>query len=477
MRPFLLAFLLFSTAAFGNPTRIENEKPGSSAWKLDLRADSGEIEGYASMTSVDAGDSIALFLSGDGDSATIDVFRMGWYAGRGGRLLHTAQHPLQRQTPPQADPATGLIECRWTNPYALPVPEDWVSGVYLAKLTARPSGRQNYIIFIVRDDDRRADLLFQSSATTMQAYNNWGGKSLYGFNSTGNAADKVSFNRPYSTRTGAYEFLFGWEYQMARFLEREGYDVAYATNIDTHALEELLPRHEAFLSVGHDEYWSWEMRRHVESALTSRIDLGFFSSNTCYWQIRLEPGHDGAPHRTMVAYKEDALSKDPIVADGNPSNDHLATVKWRDVPIGRPEEALIGVMYTYNPVDGDIVVENTHHWVFKDTHLRDGDRLKGLLGYEVDRIFGHHPRGVTMLARSHFKHANGFDDVSHMTIYQAHSGAWVFATGSMQWSWGLDDFNSAGTGGVRVSAAAQQITRNVLAKMTGKGRRRVVVGR
>src|SRR6516162_8714449 len=100
---------------------------------------------------------------------------------------------------PSPDPTTGRVECQWANPYTITVPAnpsdstDWASGAYLAKLIAGTSGKQAYVVFVVRDDDRRSDLLFQTSTNTYQAYNKWGGRSLY----TVPPAVKVSFNRPY----------------------------------------------------------------------------------------------------------------------------------------------------------------------------------------------------------------------------------------------------------------------------------------
>ena len=199
----------------------------------------------------------------------------------------------------------------------------------------------------------------QNSVSTWQAYNNWGGKSLYPHNSTGPQAKKVSFDRPYSIEDGAGDYLFRWEYNMVRFLEREGYDVTYVTSIDTHANPATLLRAKAFLSVGHDEYWTWEMRANVEAARDRGIDLAFFSANVCYWQARLEDGN-----RTLVSYKESALSADPLANDGNPLNDARITTKWRNVPVLRPEESLVGVMYVESPVDGDITIDNASHWVF-----------------------------------------------------------------------------------------------------------------
>jgi len=461
---------------------MENARPGSLEWQLAQPAEYGEVEGYASLTSVQRGGQIKLFVSATEPFYTIDIYRMGWYGGMGARLiLGGIRRSGNRQPIPTPDTDTGLIECDWTDPYVVTTSNphdenDWVSGVYLAKLTAGISGRQSYIIFVVRDDERLSDYLFQSSVTTFQAYNNWGGKSLYTYNSVGHAAKKVSFNRPYAISEsssadfgqGAGGFLIGWEYNMLRWLEREGYDVTYSTNIDTHADPNLLLNHRGWLSVGHDEYWSWEMRSHVEQARDRHINLAFFSANVCFWQIRLEPSpFTGELHRTIVSFKDEEDShEDPYALDTDPTNDHLVTTRWRQSPVDRPEEAFIGVMYEADPVDGDIVVVNVHSWVTRGTGLRSFDHLTGLLGYEVDRIFGRGENPVTVIARSPYIIGDR-ESYSDMVFYEMPNGAIVFATGSMQWSWGLDDFNGPTPRTARLSTPAQQMTRNVLARFVG----------
>ena len=361
--------------------------------------------------------------------------------------------------------------------------EEWVSGMYLAKLTAGTSGAQAYIMFVVRDDTGPSDFLFQSSVTTYQAYNNWGGKSLYDFNSRGGRAFKVSFNRPYAISSnpaaaygnGAGDFLTnnavpptdasspsGWEYNMVRWLEREGYDVSYSTNIDTHSDARLLDLHQGWLSVGHDEYWTWQMRAHIEDARDRGVHLGFFSGNVCYWQIRLEPSLlTGDPDRTIVSYKDDALKRDPYALDDR--NRQLMTVRWRDQPVNRPEESLIGVMYDGNPVDGDIVITKPDHWTMAGTHLELGDRLPRLLGYEADRVFGNSPPEIMILAESPYQF-EGRPHLAHMATYTLANGATVFAAGTIQWSWGLDDFNAPELRRSSLNPSVDQITRNVLAR-------------
>ena len=463
-RPVVL-YLLLATLAHANVITTENAQPGTDRWRL-RSSPSEEISGYASATSISAGETLRFYVSAPDPTFTIEIFRMGWYGGLGGRRMTDAvTRPGVMQLMPSPD-ADGLIRCDWSESYSIAIPDDWVSGFYLAKITANPSGKQNHVIFVVRDE-RAADLLFQSSVTTYQAYNNWGGKSLYAHNSTGPPAKKVSFDRPYSLASGPGDFLYRWEFNMVRWLEREGYDVTYGTNIDTHARGAMLQRVRAFLSVGHDEYWSWEMRANVEAARDSGVDLAFLSGNTCYWQIRIEDGL-----RTIVAHKETALATDPFARDGDPTNDARITTLWRQLPVLLPEEAMIGVMSVESQVDADIVIDDASHWVFAKTGLHRGDRLPGLLGYEVDAIQGwQSPPNLVRLAHSPYQNDRGETGYSNMTIYTAPSGAIVFATGSIQWSWGLDDF-APSVRGNRVSAAAQQITRNVLDRMIGRTTRR-----
>jgi hypothetical protein len=474
----MLALVLAAQlAAPLNAVQIENGRQGSADWEISSPALGGEIEGNASATSVDAGDPIDLFVNTRDLRFTVEVFRMGWYGGAGARRV---AGPFDRQGVRQdilpADPSTGLLECRWRDPVHLDTrsgSEPWTSGVYLARLTAHPSSKQSFIVFVVRDDARDAPIAFQSSVTTFAAYNNWGGRSLYAFNSGNAPARKVSFDRPYAANPygvqldGAGDFLRRWEYNAVRFLEREGFELTYLTDVDTNEREDLLRRRRVFLSVGHDEYWSWPARQHVEAARDAGVHLAFLGADTCYWQIRFEPGARGDADRTIVAYKEAAGDQDPLAIDRQPQNNRLVTGRWRDRPVSRPEERLVGVMYAADPVDADIVIADASHWVFAGAGLRNGDALPGLLGYEVDAIYGGGPPGLERLAHSPFVDRGAADRIRYadMTIYTAPSGALVFATGSMQWNWGLDGYNAPRWHTLRASAAAQQITRNVLNRM------------
>jgi hypothetical protein len=290
----------------------------------------------------------------------------------------------------------------------------------------------------------------------------------------------VSFDRPYAADPygvrldGAGEFLRRWEYNALRFLEREGYEVAYSTDVDTHERGGLLTRHRIMLSAGHDEYWSTSMRDDVERARDAGVHLAFLGAGAGHWQIRFQPNSFGISARRIVAYKDAAGDLDPLAIDGDPRNDRLITGRFADAPISRPENRLVGVMHVSDSADGDIVVDDAAQWAFADTGLRKGDALKGLLGSEVDAIFPGGPPTLRRLAHSPFvdggDHRRKFAD---MTIYSAPSGAIVFAAGSMQWAWGLDGYNAPIWHARRVNDAAQRIMRNVLDRMLATSTRPV----
>ena len=468
-----------STAA-SNPVVIENQQPGSNAWQLGnlygrpYATDSvGQIKGYASATSVNKGENITFYVTvNPAQTYTIDVYRIGWYQGLGGRLM---QHigPLsgvQQPTCP-TNASTGMIECNWTPAYTLTTQTSWTSGVYLAVL-ANAQGFYNYSVFTVRDDSRVAALLFQQSVTTYQAYNAYNGKSLYDFNSSGAntlagspRAVKVSFDRPYADE-GAGTFIWLSEINTLRWLEMSGYDVTYSTDIDTHTNGGHLLSFRGFLSLPHDEYWSKPMYDAVIAASDAGVNLAFIGANSIFWQVRFETSSSGVANRVMVCYKDATL--DPIT---DPS---LTTVEWRQGPVNLPEQKLIGVEFTDGPNNGSAsyIVTNSGNWVYAGTGFVDGDAVPGIVGYEADRQVTGDPLPVavsgtyTLLSHSPYTGSQGAD-YSNSSIYQALSGAWVFASGTHYWGFGLDNFYPEGSVNT-VDTRIQKTTANVLDRFGGR---------
>ena len=372
--------------------RRENQKPGTRDWMLkNTRIDPATkyrcpwIEGYCSHTSARAGESIQFFVSTNpASSFTIDVYRMGFYGGTGGRHL-TTLGPFPGAV--QADPAIGpkrLRDCQWEPCATLKIPSDWPSGVYLGKLTAEREGMQSYVIFIVRDD-RRADLIFQCSDHTWQAYNRWPNQfSLYdnGRHEWWWGGDvQISFNRPYGKycqilnaplSTGSGEW-FLWEFPFAYWLEAEGYDVTYISNRDTHADPGGLRRAKGFLSVGHDEYYSIEMFRHLQTAIGHGVNVGFFSGNAVCGRIQLSPDRRGNAHRIIER-----------VGVFGPPGGTFEFESMKTLAHERPyANELIGA-HTTGPVIGgaDWVCAKPDHWVFAGTGMKLGEGIPGLVGWE-----------------------------------------------------------------------------------------------
>ncbi len=482
-----LGLLPAISAAQSNPIISENQQSGTAAWDIPtdrVGTDAvGQIKGYASATSVNKGEDITFFVSvNPSQTFTVDVYRIGWYQGLGGRLM---QHigPLNGVKQPSCptDATTGVIECHWSQAFTLATQNSWTSGIYMAVLTNAQS-YQNYITFVVRDDGRVADLIYQQPVTTYQAYNDYPndgrtGKGLYDYNSYGSttvggtkAAVKVSFDRPYAD-SGISDDFRSWEISFVRWMEKSGYDVAYSTDIDTHTNGERLRNYRGFLSVGHDEYWSKQMFDAAEAARDAGVGLGFFGANAIYWQVRFEPSSNGVASRVMVCYRDPTI--DPV------SDPNLKTSLWRDPPVSRPEQALIGVQYSGNPPysGGGFathVVTNSGNWVYADTGFMDGDGVPGIVGYEADRYFSEYagPNALSgtykLLSRSPYP-----GDYSNSSIYQAPSGAWVFASGTIDWSWALDSYS---VGSTFLDARIQQSTANILDRFVANGRTDFILG-
>lgn len=440
---------------------MANNKPRSYDYTT-LR--SPGIEGYAWATSVGAGDVLSFSVSTTQPHFTVNIYRLGWYQGLGGRLLRTIPN-LQGHfylTPP-LDPQTGLVDANWPASFTLRIDPTWVTGMYVAKFTAT-NGLEGCAPFVVRST-RLTALAFIHGDSTDQAYNPWGGKSLYEFNSTRHKrAYKVSFNRPLLDQAGSGNLLY-WEYPMIRWLEENGYDVGYLSTEDIQSDGALLKNYKGILIVGHNEYWSKQMRDNLESAVQGGVNLAAFAGDTMGWQIRYEPSFAqkrGLTNRIIVCYKDSAL--DPLSGKVN----NQVTVTFKDPFIHRPTESLLGEMSGGNfdfKTSYDWVVADASSWIFTGTGLRNGDHLPGLVGYEYDKVFTGYPTppGLDIVASSPVHRIQpNTADVANATLYKASSGAQVFDAGTIHWSWGLDSFNLADGHANVVSQGAQVITQNIL---------------
>jgi hypothetical protein len=412
----------------------------------------------------------------------------------GARKVGTIQptvKPPQRQPAPLTDSTTGLVDAgNWKESASWAIPATAVSGVYIAKLV-RDDGviGSNHMYFVVRDDSSQSNLMFQTSDSTWQAYNEWGGlqnakgQDFY----TSPRARKVSYNRPFgsTTFTTVNRPLFDAEYPMIRWLEANGYDMSYSTDVDTDRRGTLLKNHKAFLSVGHDEYWSGQQRANVDAARNAGVNLAFFSGNEDYWKTRWENSIDGSgtPYRTLVSYKEtwDSAKTDPTP---------IWTGTWRDPRFsppgdgGRPENSTQGTLFQVDSYRLDTIsvpADMGKMRLWRNTSLANqalgtaANLTNYVLGYEWNeaRDNGSEPGWVTRMSDTvvnvpnyllDYGNTTGPNTAEHnLTLYRAPSGALVFGAGTTRWSWGLDDqhINEPSTPDPKM----KQATVNLLADM------------
>ncbi len=455
-----------SARSLPNPIRRENALPGSPGWRLP-RATPGAIEGYASQVSVVAGNELDLHVSTNPPTRyRVEVYRVGWYAGAGARLVACSpacgtDEPGAAQPVPPFDPSTGYLNAGWPVTDRLVVAPSWTSGYYLAELvltSGDDAGRGSWVPFIVREPPGlRSDVLVQAPVNTWQAYNDWGGRSLY-FNFNGVGDNHVSFDRPYDEKTmrtadgqatDNANLPQVSEFPLVRFLERDGYDVSYTTDVDTDARPAGLLDHRLVIVAGHDEYWTKGIRDAFERARDLGTNLAFVGANIGFWQSRYEDGR-----RTVVEYRNPG--PDP---EQDPA---LKTVMFRDLVPPRPECGLLGVEGIVEPGNQSIGIKDMavnpaalgDPW-FARTGFTPTSVLPGLVGYEWDLV----APGCRTPPLTDFFHSPGtpsFDAVR----YTAPSGARVFSAGSLRFSWGLDDTTGDG------SPPLQQFMRNALDDLT-----------
>lgn len=455
--------------------QLENLKPGTTDWLLKrtnvtppvqlwhmygLR--SPWIEGYCSHASIAAGETLKVFVStAPASDFTLDVFRMGYYGGNGGRRIRSFG-PYKGAV--QGTPTAGInraIQCQWEPSLEFRIPDDWLSGVYLGKLQELKMNLESYIIFIVKDD-RKADFLFQCSDMTWQAYNRWPyNHSLYCDGERdwhiGSGID-VGIDRPYGKYTqlvdqpltlGSGEW-FLTEFPLAYWMEEQGFDVSYVSNWDTHYHGNGLRRTKGFLSVGHDEYWTQEMFDHAKAAIDHGVNFAFLSGNSVFCKTKLKAGPDGRPNRVFE----------------------------RDGRFDPRENTLMGAHST-GPVIGGApwTCKKPDHWLFKGTGMKEGDGIPGLVGWEFHGDPANIP-GLEIVAshwtdsQRHPSENKELGDIGEFTstIYPGPKDNFVFNAATCWWVDGL----SAPPGYLRSNwyqprygpdSRVQKITANILNRM------------
>lgn len=438
-----------------NAIAQENALPGTSAWRIANPETSGEIAAYPDRESYPAGADVRVSVTANpAGTFTWQVFRLGGYRGMGGRLYAEGGPVAAPQQPDLSfDPATGLRVAGWAPTFSLSTRHSdgtpWLTGVYLVMLTKVNGGWQTAALFILRDDTRDAEVGVQFPTATYQAYNNYGGESLYESSRglSGGKARKVSLDRPIARQygNGTGTFLYQ-EHEAVIWLEDNGYDVEYQASSDTGGANGRVGAHRLFIIVGHEEYATMAEFDRLESAVANGTSLAFLSGNTLYWQIRYENND-----RVIVCYK-DRIDEDPMRS----TNPRLLSIRFRDPQVNRPENQLVGVMSDGSHIlqPEDWVVTNAGHWVYAGTGLSNGSRIPDLIFTEWDGLVnnGLTPSGIVVLASSEVPNPFTPGSRHEATIYER-GPAFVFAAGTIFFSQHI-----------RSQPAVAQITTNLLTR-------------
>jgi hypothetical protein len=363
-------------------------------------------------------------------------------------------------------PADAAADRGWPVGFVLNVPTSWPSGLYAATFEPGVHGR-NRALFVIRpaNPGAAARILVSIPFPTFHAYVLGGkaGASPY-WNEQPDRGRRVSLHRPCPNGPE-------WETPILQWLAVSGYALDYCSGYDLHDGLDLLGAYQLLVCIGHDEYWTAQMRDTAEHFLATGGNIAFFSGNTCWWQFRLED--DG---RTFVCYRNAA--EDPLAGSDNA---HV-TVEWSSAPVNRPENSLTGTSFrrgagcwgnTAMMAGAAWTAAFADHWAFEGTGLVDGDTFgTGTVGYETDavdvveddgvpRITGRDgaPPSFVVLARavlSDWRHW-GQGGAATMGVFRAGGGGTVFNAATTGWGNGL---------GAAADPTIDRITRNVLTRLS-----------
>jgi len=477
----------------------ENRLPGTNAWRLPGPADliggeaHGAIAGYVARQAISPGQTQRVYVRAPrAHTVVVRVYRMGWYGGRGGRLvLRSVRLPVRPQPACAHSYETGLTECDWHPTLSFAIPSWLESGVYIVKLSAA-GGAQSDCLFVVRSV-RPAPLLVEIPTASYEAYNAWGGDSLYpgGAKLVGvthaHQGVEVSYDRPYDSQTGAGQF-FVREVAMVRFLERYGYPVSYTTieSIDGDPGQVLGPTHpRALIDVGHSEYWSERDEQAFARARDRGESLIFISSDTMAWRVRFQDATSassqaGERDHVIVAYKEN-VARDPDRAQPSglfpqgganlmgSAYDGCITPRVKESALAHPP---VYRYYAWRPVPS-----LKPAWLFAGSGVTAATSIPGIVGYELDQRTPATPPGTRLIGAGAGGPCVVEDEPSpargtlaETTLYEARSGALVFATGTLGWEYALAPVPQASPDAPRApDPRVVAMTRNLLAHVLAIG--------
>lgn len=433
--------------------KAENAKPGTRAWNIsaDEQASDTELAGFVNHDSALPGTTLDLKATTTADSFTVTAYRMGYYGGDGAReIWKSGDIKAISQPRPVIREGNEVSAANWKVNSRIAT-DGWPQGLYLLRMSTTIDGKEKakWIPLVMRSHSLKGRLGIVYATPTYQAYNEWGGWSLYK-GPAHSRATHVSFDRPYD-RSGARLVTAG-ERQITAIAERDGLNVAYASQVDINADPKLVDGARGLVSLGHDEYWTKTMRDAWEGARDKGTNLAFMGANSVYWRVRM----DG---RTLIGYKIEAAA-DPVQGEET-------TAMWRSYPKPRPENSFTGQLYECFPARGPLTVTDPSFWAFRGTGATQGSTYNGLVGVEIDRAYPIKgtPDTLHVAAHSPVNCGSTGPTFSDFTYYTAPSQAGVVAVGTMSWAVGLLGPNAGYNIDQRASDFSAKVTSNVLTAM------------
>jgi hypothetical protein len=416
------------------PREEEAPEPvGSEDWRIDKPALHGEVAAYTTVSSGLPGTRVGLKVSTTEGGWEASAFRIGSYVGGTGTFVWESGFRLgqQQPAPRYSDAARRTVIAPWKRDLTIDT-TSWEPGFYVFQLRT-DTGWETQVPYVVTSPSARGTVALVAPVTTWQAYNAWGGYSLYEGANGDQRSYAVSFDRPYNGATGANDYRSAAIPIVVR-AEQTGVRLSYFTNIDIDTTPGALDGARGYVAMGHDEYWTTTMRAAVLDARDAGTNLAFLSGNTMYWRIRLEDGLE-EPNRVVVGYRSSA-QLDPLYAQGSPGT----TAQFRQPPAPRPEHDLLGMQYECYPVDTDYVVASPGWWGFRGTGVRRGTHVPGLVGPEADRVYPDErlPRPLQVLSHSPYS-CRGVTTTTQSVYYTTPSGAGIFNAGTLRWGCAMVD--------------------------------------
>lgn len=406
---------------------------------------------YLDATSYAAGETLVVRASSSIPFLSVRINRLG---GSTDSMATFTDLPAESHPVPDSAWIKG---CDWPVLLSTPVPDSWKSGLYEVRVMNPGGTLLTRATFLVRGLNTGAELLVISAVNTWQAYNAFGGKSLYDYNSFGGRAPRVTFNRPYDSNGGLGQ-LTKYELPFARWIDQSGLRADYATDVDLATRPSILDGHRALVVVGHDEYWSAGMYAAARAFADTAGNVAVLGANTCMWAVRYEENA-----RTLVCYKS---YSDPM----KPDYPESTTVQWRDPLLLLPECGFFGGLTPSceSTVSLPVRFNRLYSWITDGLEAEVGHSFgENVLGYEFDVYLpGFSPVHALPLFQTP---VGGPCPQTHSgTYYELQpgfglpgSGGGIFNAGTIQWSWGLSS-TSEGAPDPRI----QLFTRNLLSGMT-----------